>query len=103
MIHLCLPQAYSGVSCELEIEESGSLLNLHGATCHDALWDHFCDCAPGFLGDLCELNFDECSSQPCLRGHLCVDGGNYCHHTGSGFTGTHSETLMPLGWSVLSQ
>ena len=27
--------------------------------CPDALGTHFCDRAPGLLGDNCELNFDE--------------------------------------------
>ena len=55
--------------------------------CQDALGAYFCDCALGFLGDHCELNFDECASQPCLRGGLCVDGGNnyFCDCMGSIF------------------
>lgn len=89
------------VNYELEIDECGSLPCLCGAVFQDALGAYFCDCAPGVLGDHCELNFDECASQTYLHGGLCVEGGKkyYCVYIGSGFTGTHCETLMPLRWS----
>lgn len=28
-----------------------------------------CDCAPGFTGDKCDINIDECQSYPCFRGN----------------------------------
>ena len=34
-----------------------------------------CSCAPGFEGLNCEINIDDCVSQPCLNG-VCVDATN---------------------------
>ena len=58
-------QEYSGVNCELEIDECGSYM---APGVRDALGAHVCHCASGFLGDDCELNFDVFASQPCLHG-----------------------------------
>ncbi|KAM5205780.1 LOW QUALITY PROTEIN: protein crumbs homolog 1 [Hipposideros larvatus] len=101
--YTCLCFDYSGVNCVLEVGECWSQPCLNGE-CQDALEGCFIDCAHGFLGECCEVNTDECS-EPCLHGGLCMDGGRqvclrlYSCNYGSGFTGTHHETLMPLCWS----
>ncbi|XP_054542547.1 protein eyes shut homolog [Pan troglodytes] len=48
------------------------------------------DIAPGIN---CEINLDECLSEPCLHDRVCIDGINhYTCDCKSGFFGTHCET-----------
>lgn len=32
-----------------------------------------CQCRPGFTGDHCEINIDDCGSSPCLNSGTCID------------------------------
>jgi len=41
-------------------------------TCTDVPSGYTCSCAPGFIGTNCEVNFDECSENPCVHG-TCTD------------------------------
>jgi hypothetical protein len=61
----------------------------------------FCDYVPGLLGDCCELNFDECTSQACFYRALDVNGRNcYCDWTGSRlwylFVGQNHVTMIQI-------
>jgi hypothetical protein len=52
----------------------------NGGTCTNGLVDQ-CDCAPGWTGDLCETNIDECLSASnrtsvCANDATCIDGVN---------------------------
>ena len=45
-------------------------------------------CRPGYAGDLCKDNIDECSSTPCQNGGSCTDGVDWYQCTClSGYTG----------------
>ena len=35
-----------------------------------------CICKTGFEGEFCEINTDDCTSNPCLNNGICVDGVN---------------------------
>ena len=49
----------------------------NGATCEDKVDGFMCHCLPGFIGDTCEIDYDDCSSNPCLNGGECI--GNKSH------------------------
>ena len=52
-----------------------------------------CECYPGYSGDTCDENIDDCAPNPCQNGGTCIDGINYYNCTCVvGFNGTDCET-----------
>jgi len=46
----------------------------NGATCLvDILAGYICQCPPGYSGKKCEINVDECASNPCTNSGTCSD------------------------------
>ncbi|XP_029309167.1 protein crumbs homolog 1-like [Cottoperca gobio] len=92
-IYACLcPQSFTGQYCEEKIPEipwyieTNPLPQLPVSTCTGTKWDyscfnggscskadHTCYCLPGFTGQWCEKDVDECASSPCLNGGFCVN------------------------------
>ncbi|CAG2185791.1 Fibropellin-3,Sushi, von Willebrand factor type A, EGF and pentraxin domain-containing protein 1,Fibropellin-1 [Mytilus edulis] len=56
---------------------------------------HFvCNCLPGFIGAVCDVNVQECDSNPCVNGD-CVDGyDSYSCTCYQGYTGHNCETSI---------
>uniref|UniRef100_A0A8C6NH18 Delta-like protein n=1 Tax=Nothobranchius furzeri TaxID=105023 RepID=A0A8C6NH18_NOTFU len=52
------------------------LLPSAGALCLDLGNRLTCRCQQGFTGDRCEINVDDCASNPCRNAGTCVDGIN---------------------------
>ena len=83
-------QEGSGVGSGVDSCESIACQN--GASCSITPMGIFCDCKPGFTGDLCETNIDECESNPCKNGGLCQDGINtYISTCKEGFNGSNCK------------
>lgn len=51
---------------------------MNGGHCKSRAGGFTCECSPGFTGDRCQTNINECASLPCENNATCVDGvGHY--------------------------
>lgn len=54
---------------------------------------YLCNCVPGYTGDDCQTDIDECASKPCYNGAICKDGVNeYTCECKPGYEGQRCET-----------
>ena len=67
---------FTGMLCEVDINECNSLPCRNGGTCTDIVNGYICTCPPGYTDDQCMSNEDECLSNPCINGGRCKDGVN---------------------------
>ncbi|XP_076997754.1 sushi, von Willebrand factor type A, EGF and pentraxin domain-containing protein 1 isoform X2 [Tamandua tetradactyla] len=92
--YVCLcPQGYTGLRCEIDVDECNSMPCLNSGICKDLVGEFICECPSGYAGQLCEENINECSSSPCLNKGTCTDdlAGYHCTCV-KGFIGLHCET-----------
>ncbi|XP_048458200.1 protein crumbs homolog 1 [Rhincodon typus] len=82
---------FTGTQCEIDIHECFSNPCLHGGECVELSWKnvygnrselpavfsyehaagYICKCQHGFTGSHCEMDVDECDSNPCQNGGTC--------------------------------
>lgn len=87
--------AYCDMDREVIVECPNNLCQ-NGAECDFyGKGQYKCRCLPGYTGKHCEIDIDECSSNPCLNGGTCIDlvNGYNCSCTSS-LTGKHCELGM---------
>ena len=41
---------------------------LHGSNCVDQVGNYTCKCKAGYTGRFCQININECDSNPCMNG-----------------------------------
>ncbi|CAB1343907.1 unnamed protein product [Coregonus sp. 'balchen'] len=73
-----------GKNCDIDIDvcletPTNVSLCLNGGTCLDGEGSNFtCSCPAGFIGDFCEMDVNECCSDPCWTGLHCELDINEC-------------------------
>ncbi|XP_027715682.1 slit homolog 1 protein [Vombatus ursinus] len=102
--YTCLcPFRYTGRACEQLVDFCSLDLNpcQHGAKCAGTPEGPKCECAPGYVGDNCSINYNDCIDHQCQNGARCVDEVNgYSCLCEDGYSGQlcemASQPLMPL-------
>uniref|UniRef100_A0AAQ5Z5T4 Protein eyes shut homolog n=1 Tax=Amphiprion ocellaris TaxID=80972 RepID=A0AAQ5Z5T4_AMPOC len=107
--HCICPPGYFGTLCDLDVNECEVSPCLHEGICINTPGGFECVCRPGYSGKMlcifgmngitcylwprCEVNIDECSSNPCQNSGGCIDAPNRFHCLcPDGFAGLHCET-----------
>ena len=68
----CVP-GYSGVKCEVKIDECESNPCGFNGKCVDLVNEYRCACYPGYTGKNCMQNINECNARPCASNTKCID------------------------------
>ncbi|KAH9641998.1 hypothetical protein HF086_010510 [Spodoptera exigua] len=80
--------AGAGLGCVLCLERDCQ----HGGHCADVRSSYACACPPGYAGDFCQLDVDECAAHQCQNGAVCKDGvASYTCICPDGFEGDFCE------------
>ncbi|KAI5614129.1 crumbs family member 2b isoform X1, partial [Silurus asotus] len=87
---------YYGSKKEPQIGCSGAPLCLgypclNNGSCKDLFNHYSCDCAPGWQGENCQDDVDECISGPCINGACRNLPGEYQCQCAQGYRGKHCD------------
>ena len=86
----CL-SGFTGTMCNIKTTDCTARCSGHGQ-CLDGVPSLICDCNPGFAGEECETNIDDCIRVTCSGNGQCVDGIlSYTCDCNPGFTGEDCE------------
>ena len=87
---------YTGLLSAMQVDLSFRLkceAGFYGPSCTMMCNETYCPCFPGFTGDSCNVNIDDCAGVNCTGNGLCKDGINsYTCVCMPGFTGENCET-----------
>ncbi|XP_047376883.1 protein crumbs homolog 1 [Sciurus carolinensis] len=75
----------------LQLNACNSNPCLHGGNCEDIYSSYHCSCPLGWSGTHCELNIDECFSDPCIHGNCSDRVAAYHCRCEPGYTGVNCE------------
>ncbi|CAB3249782.1 unnamed protein product [Arctia plantaginis] len=94
----CVP-GYSGMHCDIDEAVCNSTEEVrcyNGGQCIEGPgFKFYCKCLPGWAGPKCEDQIDECKSNPCLNGGICIDvHADYMCACTFGYTGKSCEVQI---------
>ena len=87
---------FGGKRCQEKIDLCASAGCVNGA-CVDKLFRYECVCQPGWTGDMCDVNIDDCDPNPCANNGQCIDDINdFVCDCEQGFTGKINQLINQI-------